>query len=189
MTHAPVAGGPATALEGRARLVGPLGRVRAGDWTALVNSPGYTFAGSTFTVSAADTLAVLGYDISAPAATADSNYVTAYIDLGSGVIDSATGLMIPAEDVEMTLTLIGNPRLTDGTWLIIPTVQQKRPDANGRVQFTIPATSVMTPSGAYYKLTYKKRGGLSYLSGLARQFYVDTTPDPLNILDATEARR
>jgi len=130
---------------------------------------------------------IYGY-LNIPAAASSPNYVLAYVDVGEGIIDSASGSMIPRDAIELYLDLIGETTLNDGSWMIVPKRQTKEPDASGRVNFIIPANTVMTPLGSYYILSYRAFDGVMQITGELKRFTVDTIPDPINILDATESR-
>jgi len=126
--------------------------------------------------------------LNAPSAAGPVNYVTAYIDVGSGIIDSSSGAMIPRDRLKFTLSLVGEPSLNDGSWAYVPKDWEKAPNASGRVTFTIPANTVLTPEGSYYELRYQTSDRRTRSSGVYRMFIVDTIPDPINILETTEVR-
>lgn len=128
---------------------------------------------------------IYGY-LNMPAAATSPNYVRAYVDVGEGIIDSASGSMIPRNAIQLYLELVGSSTLNDGSWMIVPKRQVKSPDANGRVNFIIPANTVLTPEGSYYILSFRAYDGTQQITGELKKFIVDTIPDPLLILDATE---
>lgn len=128
---------------------------------------------------------IYGY-LNMPAAATSPNYVRAYVDIGEGIIDSASGSMIPRTAIRLYLELVGSPTLNDGSWMIVPRRQVKSPDANGRVNFIIPANTVLTPEGSHYILSFRAYDGTQQITGELKKFIVDTIPDPLLILDATE---
>lgn len=140
----------------------------------------------TLVFAAGMTDSIFGCVIDEPAAAPDSFMVAAYIDVGSGMVDSTTGNMIPRTDIVLNLNLIGESSLNDGSWAIIPMEHGKSPNADGRVTYWIPATLTMNPPGSYYELSYRSRDGYSISSGIIRKFILDTIPDPINILNTTE---
>lgn len=133
-----------------------------------------------------DTVTVKGCAVGVPGAAPGPDYVMAYIDIGTAMIDSVTGDMIPRTRLELKLNLIGEVTLNDGSWAYLPQTQTKKPDAAGRVGFYIPANTMLTPSGSYYELSYRSLDSRTLTSGIIRRFQVDTIPDPINILNATE---
>ena len=141
----------------------------------------------TIAFSAGATDTTFGYTLFTPPAAGAANWVNVYMDVGTGFIDSATGERIPATDIEFTLTPMGAEGLNDGSWGYVPKDSTLRPSDSGRVLWSVPANSVMYPAGSYYELRYKRRGRRSLSSGIYKTFFVDTIPDPLNIIDA-EAR-
>lgn len=116
-------------------------------------------------------------------------YVNAYVYIGTPEVDSAAGTVIPRDDLRLFLDLKfpGGHSANDGNWIYTPRQIQARPDADGLAQFTIIANTVLSPEGSYYILRYTGRDGRTALSGTIRHFIVDTTSDPVNILDCTEA--
>ena len=154
---------------------------------AVYDNPLYVFPTTwdslAWTSDTTDT--IFGY-LNVPAAAIAVNYVTAYVDLGAGFIDSVSGAMTPRTKVKIACNLLGGRNITGSTWALVPKTQKKKPDANGRVQFFLPANTVIEPAGSYYELTWEARDGADLLTGTIRKFIVDTLPDPINILEATE---
>ena len=124
----------------------------------------------------------------APAADTALAWVVAYIDIGTGIIDSATGQMIPETEAKLYSNLINNSNFIARTsdWAILPKEFKGTPDGNGRVNFRLPANTEIIPSGTYYELRWKAGRGGYARSGLIKRFYLDTLTDPIKILDATE---
>lgn len=173
---------PTTDVNGLARIA-----TNADSVAVRATAPLYTFPTDwdSVTYSADYTDSIYGY-LDVPAAAAGVNWVAAYIDIGSGIIDSATGLMIPRTGLRWSLTLVGEPTLNDGTWAYAPKVYQKQPDSDGRTIFYVPANTPLTPAGSYYILTYTAWDGSSLRTSEIRKFILDTIPDPVNILNTTK---
>ncbi len=172
-----------TDANGRARLV------TDEDSVAVIvtgSGPFWTFPTTwdSVTYSADYTDTIFG-TINVPAATAGDN-VTAYLDVGTGKIDSASGGMVPLTNVEYQCILMGGRYMVSGSWLIVPQTYVEYPSDSGRVIFTLPATTTMTPAGAYYELWYQAGQGRSMTRGKIRKFIVDTIPDPVDIMESTE---
>ncbi len=155
----------------------------------VMTSPGYQWTSRSVTVAGPTSFpdTVYGYQNN-PTAAPSVEYVTVFLNVGSGVVDSASGAMLPRDRAEITLTLVGEPRLNDGSWSYIPKVQKKKPDVDGQVQFQVPANTALSPAGSYYVLTYEVRDRRSSSTGEIRRFVVDTLTDPINILDCEEAQ-
>lgn len=153
----------------------------------IVDNPFYIFptAWDSLSWTADYSDSIYGY-LNVPAAATSPNYVRAYVDIGEGIIDSASGSMIPRNAVQLHLELIGHPTLNDGSWMIIPKRYTATPSTSGRVNFVIPANTVLTPEGSYYVLSFRAYDGTQKMSGELKRFIVDTIPDPLLILDAME---
>ncbi len=178
------------------RIITPADNDGVGTFTLATDSftfigfrNGYTFETDTLLVSALDTGTLIATKIADPDAAPTENVIACFIDLGSGIIDSVSGLMIPRSNIQLTLTLVGAVSLNDGTWAFIPEVHKARPSTAGRATFRVIANSVLTPTGSYYVLTYRAFDGRSSFIGQIKKFYLDTTTDPINILDATELYR
>jgi hypothetical protein len=112
--------------------------------------------------------------------------VRIYYDGGAGFIDSATGLMIPRTNVTYYCQTVGAQAFADGSWGVIPQMQKKRPDANGRVSFLVVANLFLTPPTSYYRFWYEARDGTTRIRGTIRNFVVDSLPDPVKVLETTE---
>ena len=159
-----------------------------GDWTAVAGKEQHSIPSLDFSVASApvtgDTLK--GYRIPFPAAAASAPYVAAYYDGGAGFIDSATGLMITRTNVTYYCQIIGAQAFADDSWGILPQMQSKRPDANGRVTFLVVANRFLTPPTSYYRFWYQARDGTTRVRRTIRNFIVDSLPDPVKILETTE---
>lgn len=141
----------------------------------------------TLVFSPAGTVGGTVYDtVYAPPASPTNAMVTIYYDVGQGIMDSATGNMLARSGVKLSLELIGASSLNDGSWGILPVTIAKKPDANGRCQWHRPANTVLSPAGSKYRLSWQARDGWFTRKGGIKTFIVDTIPDPLNIIDATE---
>ena len=158
------------------------------------NPPGCPFDTTHFTVdtgvsgTSVDTIFAACYSMPAPAGGV--NYVTAYIDLGEGALDTS-GAMVPRTDVTLYVILSGygsnSPRI-DSTWGILPKEYSATANANGRVMFRVPANTVITPSGTHWELSWSASGSTSmFTRKLMFKCYLDTIPDPINLLNATRA--
>ncbi len=134
----------------------------------------------SFTATAGGVDTIKGYT-QATTAAIGADAVSVFIDVGTGIIDSATGLMTIRDRVELTITTILENFGVAGGWTILPKSETKRPDAAGRVTFTVPANSKINPPGSYYKLTYRAFDGRSISTGTLRTFWLDTLPDPIHI--------
>jgi len=158
-----------------------------GNYTLLASKPGYGIQTHDFTISSSaysDT--VKGYPIPLPPAVATAPYVKAYYDGGAGFVDSATGLMIPRTNITYYCQTIGAHAFADDSWGIVPQLQKKRPDANGRVTFLVVANLFLTPPTNYYRFWYEARDGRTRVRRTIRNFIVDSLPDPVKILETTE---
>lgn len=128
---------------------------------------------------------IFGYPVPSPA-SASGSYVSMYMDIGSGLVDSSSGSWIPRDKIKLTLRLVSEGIVYNDSLAIVAEEESKSPDANGRVTFRWPATTVLTPLGAYYELSYTALDGRTRRSGIIRNFVVDTIPDPINIKNTTE---
>ncbi len=137
-----------------------------------------------FTGQTADS--AMGYKIDDPPAAATAPYVAAYFDGGAGFVDSATGLMITRTNVIYYCQIVGAQAFADASWGIVPQMQVKRPDANGRVTFLVVANLFLTPPTNYYRFWYEARDQRTRVRRTIRNFIVDSLPDPVNILETTE---
>lgn len=163
--------------------------LNADSTAALAASPQWTFPtvwdSNTYSTDITDTL----FGTSTAAAAAPSPAAVALVvDIGSGIIDGGTGFMIPRTGVTLFMNLIGRTTLTDGSFAYIPQSYEGQPDANGRVIFYVPATTPLSPPGAYWSLTYEATDGYSRGRGHIRNFILDTLPDPINLLSTTRVR-
>lgn len=120
-----------------------------------------------------------------PDSASSVDFVTAYFDAGSGIVD-ASGSMVPRRNVRFFLDLAGGQEgyHTD-TWALIWRSYEARPTAVGRVTFRVPANTKITPSGSYYVLRFEARDGHSLSRGDIYSFRLDTLPDPIMIFNAT----
>lgn len=158
-----------------------------GDWTVVATKAGYGIPAHDFTISSsAYTDTVKGYQVPLPPAVATAPYVAAYYDGGAGFVDSATGLMITRTNATYYCQIIGAQAFADGSWGIVPQMQSKKPDTNGRVTFLVVANLFLTPPTSYYRLWYEARDGRTRVRRTIRNFIVDSLPDPVNILQTTE---
>lgn len=115
-------------------------------------------------------------------------WVYLYVDVGEGRIDPSTGTMIPKERVDLFLQLVGSQGLHDTSWVIVPTLYKKKPDAAGRAIFTVPANTVLRPKGSFYELTWSAKDRGLYSWGTIRKFILDTIPSSINVLQTQEVR-
>lgn len=127
----------------------------------------------------------MGWKTADPAAVGSPVYVSAYIDIGTGIVDTL-GQMIPRENMLLRLNLVGGLTFNDGSWIIVPRQQEERPNASGRATFLIPTNDALTPSDSYYELSFVARDGASMTRGIIKKFVVDSLTDPINIMNATE---
>lgn len=155
-------------------------------YTMLGYGAGVTWHLDTFTHTAGATDTLVGYSISEPAAASSPQWVTAYMDFGTAFMDTATGAAISAQELEITCRFVAEGRVSCSTWAIVPESQTKKPNASGRVEFYIMVNNDCTPAGSYYELSYRSRRGRAQFEGIIKTFVVDSTPDPLNIINATE---
>lgn len=117
-----------------------------------------------------------------------SGWVYLYVDVGEGRIDPSTGTMIPKEKVDLFLQLVGAQGIHDTSWVIVPTLYKKKPDATGRAIFTVPANTVLRPKGSFYELTWSAKDRGLYSWGTIRKFVLDTIPTSINVLQTQEVR-
>lgn len=156
--------------------------------------PGFGFASSKIITvdtgsgsTSVDT--IFGYGMSAPAASPAVNYVTAYMDLTEGPVDT-TGNIIPRTDVTLWLILSGYgstaPRI-DSSWGILPKEYSAKPNSSGRAMFRVPANTIITPSNTHWEVSWSASGSTSMFSRkLLFKVRLDTIPDPINLLTATK---
>jgi len=137
-----------------------------------------------FTGQTADS--AMGYKTADPPAAATAPYVAAYFDGGAGFVDSATGLMIARTNVTYYCQTVGARAFADDSWGIVPQMQSKRPDANGRVTFLVVANLFLKPPTNYYRFWFEAHDGTTRVRRTIRNFVVDSLPDPVNILQAIE---
>lgn len=154
---------------------------------ALATNPLYLFPPAWDSTVNAGTLTdtLLGY-LNVPAAAPGAHYVTIYLDVATGMVDSTTGDVIPRDRLVFYLSLVGESGLNNDDWVIAPKTERKRPNSSGRVSFTVMANTPLTPAGSYYSLFYRALDSRSLFRGHTRAFIVDTLTDPINILDCTE---
>lgn len=114
------------------------------------------------------------------------DYVTAYIRVGEGIFDSATGSMIARGRLELQVNLLGGKTFRTTDWAIIPKQYKKKPDDSGLVRFFLPANTALSPAGSYYELSYKSQNFFSRSYGVIRRFTLDSLPDPQNIMETNE---
>jgi len=156
----------------------------------LATSPHWTFPTTwdsiTYSSNHTDTLWGASTE---PAAAGTVDYVAAYIDVGTGIVD-LSGNMIPRTGIELQLQLVGQPylHLTDHSWVIIPKLSIEYPNPVGRVTFYVPANTAMSPPGSHYVLTYIATDGYTRSVGQIRKFVLDTIPDPVKIIATTRVR-
>lgn len=115
-------------------------------------------------------------------------WVYLYVDVGEGRIDPSTGTMVPKEKVDLFLQLVGAQGIHDTSWVIVPTLYKKKPDAAGRAIFTVPANTVLRPKGSFYELTWSAKDRGLYSWGTIRKFILDTIPSSINVLQTQEVR-
>ncbi|MFQ5453701.1 MAG: hypothetical protein ACE5D6_05895, partial [Candidatus Zixiibacteriota bacterium] len=160
----------------------------ADSFRVLAIRPDYMFGVDTIVITANDTVSSLGYDIPLPAAATTPGYVSAYMDIGTGFVDSASGNWVARDQIIMKLNLIGAQYLSCGNLLLVPKEQEKTPDANGRVTFRTIANAGCSPLDSYYELSFETRDRRSKMSGVIKTFVLDTLTNPINIINATEVR-
>lgn len=131
----------------------------------------------------------VGPALGRPGPTPGPDFVSAYIDVGTGFIDSTTGAMIPRTAARFILELVGEGPMYTDDWALIVLSHSETPNSVGRVTFSIPANTIINPPGSYWKLRYEAFDGRSRSRGHIKSFIVDTIPDPLKILDATAVYR
>lgn len=118
-----------------------------------------------------------------------AGYVSAYIDVGSGWIDSLTYTLIPRNQLELVLFLVSPGIVRAGNTAILSREWPKRTDASGRARWVVPANNYLTPAGrSFYELTYRSRDQSTYQFGIIRRFILDSAVTNVNILDAQEVR-
>jgi hypothetical protein len=167
---------------------------QAGDYIARGSEPpGCPFDTTHFTVdtglSGTSNDTIFANCTSVPSPAAGVNYVTAYIDIGAGIVDTS-GSMVTRDDLELRIMLDGPPDLRIGTsWQLVPRVYRATSNGSGQYMFRLPATTVMTPTGsAKYEMNFIGRSGQPISIGPIFKFVVDTIPDPLNLLEATRVQ-
>jgi hypothetical protein len=158
--------------------------------------PGYTYDTTHFTTDtgtsgiAYDTVYACGHSI--PAESPSASFVTAFIDVGTGIVDT-TGNMIAQTDGIMYVNLVGEGRLRmDTSWAIVSKEYKATASASGRFMFHLPCNTKYSPAGSYYELSYQAPRGATGGRGTKTHwfnFVLDTLPDPVNMLDTANVRR
>lgn len=120
-----------------------------------------------------------------PAPVSGSKWVTAYIDLSDGSVNSGS-FMNPRKNVTLTLSLEGATTLWLDSTAIVPKTYSAPVDTTGRATFMIPVNSFLTPKGSYFRLEWRAKDGYSISSGTIKKFVVDSIPDPVNIANTKE---
>lgn len=144
-------------------------------------NPLYNWAIDTITASDALVDSALTYRLPAYS----SEYVWIYLTGVTNIIDSTTGVAVPT-NARWTIELVGEPVLNDGSFAVLPEASSKYPDANGTVQWIVPANTMLNPPGSYYALTAQYVRDRSLRRTLVKNFYIDTSSTPINIINATE---